>query len=262
LKEGWTGGAAPIFARSAAPVNRMPLSRKIHFSPLQIGVHLAFWALAAWLAWDAWAGNLGVNPIQMATQRSGKYALVFLVLSLVCTPANSLFGLRQAITARRPLGVYAFLWAALHFTIFIWIDFAFQWEFIKVEIVEKRYIIAGATALFILTLLAATSFKWWQKRLGKNWKRLHKLVYLAAPVAVLHYAWARKGDIFRLQGDILQPLLFGLAVALLLIVRLPAVRTRLKRVFAWKRPAPASREAAHKNGTQMTPKARMDADNS
>lgn len=205
---------------------------KLRFSRLQIGVHLAFWLLAAWLAWDAWAGGLGVNPIQMAMQRTGKYALVFLALSLVCTPASSLFGLRQAITARRPLGVYAFLWAALHFTIFVWIDFGFQWEFIKIELVEKLYIIAGATALLILTLLALTSFKWWQRRLGKNWKRLHRLVYLAAPLVILHYAWARKGDIFRLQGDVLQPLLFGLAVVVLLVVRLPVLRSFLQNLFS------------------------------
>lgn len=218
----------------------MQLLRKIRLTPLQIAVHLAFWALALWLAWDAWAGSLGVNPIQLAMQRTGKYALVFLVLSLVCTPASSLLGLRQAITARRPLGVYAFLWAALHFTIFIWIDFGFQWEFIKIEFVEKRYIIAGAAALAMLTPLALTSFKWWQKRLGKNWKRLHKLVYVAAPLVILHYAWARKGDIFRLQGDVLQPLLFGLAVALLLLARLPAVRSRVKNTLKGFRLTPAA----------------------
>jgi sulfoxide reductase heme-binding subunit YedZ len=210
--------------------------KRPRFTALQWGVHLAFWAIAAWLAWDAWTGALGINPIQMGMQRTGKYALVFLVLSLACTPANTLLGWRQALTARRALGVYAFLWAAMHFTIFIWIDFAFQWEFILIELTEKRYIIAGASALLILTALAVTSFKVWQKRLGKNWKRLHRLVYLAAPLVILHYAWARKGDIFRLQGDIIQPLLFGLAVALLLIARIPGVRRAAGGLRArWKK---------------------------
>jgi sulfoxide reductase heme-binding subunit YedZ len=213
--------------------------RSLKFSKLQIAVHLIFWALVAWLAWDAVAGNLGVNPIQLATQRTGRYALYFLVASLACTPANTLLGFRQAITARRALGVYAFLWAAMHFAIFIWIDYGFQWEFIKIDILEKRFIIVGLTALSILTPLAITSFKWWQKRLGKRWKRLHKLVYVAAPLVILHYSWAKKGDIFQIQGDIIKPLIFGLVVLLLLTARLPwvrrsasGVRTRLKnRLF-------------------------------
>lgn len=208
-------------------------------SPLQIAVHLAFWGLAGWLAWDALNGNLTVNPIQAATQRTGKYALIFLVVSLACTPLNTFFGFRQALTARRAFGVYAFLWAAVHFAIFIWIDYGFAWEFIKIEIVEKRYIIVGATALTILTALAATSFKFAQKRMGKNWKRLHRLVYIAAPLVILHYAWARKGDLFSLRGDVVQPLLFGAAVALLLAARLPFVRRTAARLRARPRRSPA-----------------------
>jgi len=199
---------------------------RFKFTPLQILVHLLAWSLAAWLAWDAWTGNLTVNPIQAATQRTGKYALVLLVLSLACTPLNTLFGFRQALSARRALGLYAFMFAAMHFAIFIWIDYGFNWEFIRLEIIDKRFILVGASALTILTVLAATSFKWWMKRLGKRWKSLHRLVYLAAPLVVLHYAWASKGDLFRLQGNILQPLAFGLVVILLLLVRLPALRKR------------------------------------
>ena len=203
---------------------------RIKLTPLQMVVHLLAWGLAAWLAWDAWSGNLTVNPIQAATQRTGKYALVLLVLSLACTPLNTLFGFRQLIAVRRALGLYAFLFAAAHFAIFIWIDYGFDWEFIRLEIIDKRFILVGAAALTILTLLAATSFQWWMKRLGKRWKSLHRLVYLAAPLVVLHYAWARKGDLFRLQGDILQPLAFGLVVGLLLLARLPALRKRAARL--------------------------------
>ncbi len=169
-------------------------------------------------------GNLTVNPIQIATQRTGKYALIFLIASLACTPLNTLLGVRQALTARRALGIYAFLFAAVHFAIFIWIDYGFQWEFIRLEILDKKYILAGAATLSILTPLAATSFNWWKKKLGKRWKRLHQMVYVAAPLAILHYSWAKKGDLFRLQGDIVQPLAFGVVVALLLLVRIPVVR--------------------------------------
>ena len=221
------------------------LKKRFRITPWQILVHVVVWGLVAWLAWDAWTGNLTVNPIQAATQRTGKYALVLLVLSLACTPLNTLFGLRQALTVRRLLGLYSFMFAALHFAIFIWIDYGFDWELIRLDLIDKRYILVGATALTILTLLAATSFQWWMKRLGKRWKALHRLVYLAAPLVVLHYSWARKGDIFRLQGDILQPLAFGVVVALLLLTRLPALRRgavrlrgHLQRRLA---PVPASR---------------------
>jgi methionine sulfoxide reductase heme-binding subunit len=197
---------------------------RIKLTPSQVLVHLLAWGLVAWLAWDAWTGNLTVNPIQAAEQRTGKYALVLLVLSLACTPLNTLFGLRQAITVRRTLGLYAFLFAAAHFLIFIGIDYGFSLEFLIPDIRNKLYIFVGLTALVMLTLLAATSFKWWMKRLGKRWKALHRLIYLAAPLVVLHYAWARKGDIFRLQGDIVQPLAFGIVVGLLLLARLPALR--------------------------------------
>ncbi len=199
------------------------------FTPAQIGAHGLAWFLAGLLAFDALSGNLTVNPIQAATQRTGKSALILLTLSLAMTPLNTLFGLRPALTARRPLGIYAFLFAAVHFTIFIWVDYGFQWEYIQAEILNKRYIIVGAIALLLLSLLAATSFKWWMRYLGKNWKRLHRLVYLAAPLVVLHYAWARKGDLSRLQGDIVQPLLFGLGITLLLVLRIPAVRRQVTR---------------------------------
>lgn len=203
---------------------------KFKFNRLQIVVHVGVWLLLAWLAWDYLSGNLTVNPIQAATQRSGKYALILLVLSLACTPLYRLFGFRQALTVRRPLGLYAFLFAALHFGIFTGLDFGFDWNLLKIEFLERRYILVGLGALSILTPLAITSFKWWMKRLGKNWKRLHRLVYLAGPLVIIHYAWAKKGDLLRLQGDIWQPLLFGGIVLLLLVVRIPVVRRTIQRL--------------------------------
>ena len=206
---------------------------RLKFTPLQWAVHALAWTLLAWLVWDYYTGNLTVNPIQAATQRTGKIALIMLVLSLSCTPLNTLFGWRQALTVRRPLGLYAFLFAATHFVIFTGVDYQFNWEYLKPEILEKRFIFVGLASLTILFMLAVTSFRWWEKRLGKNWKRLHRLVYLAGGLVILHYAWAKKGDIFRLKGDILQPLLFGLLVTLLLILRIPMVRSFVSKL-RWK----------------------------
>ena len=92
---------------------------------------------------------------------------------------------------------------------------------------KKAYILIGAAAFLLLLPLAVTSFNYWMKRLGKNWKRLHRLVYIISPLVVLHFFMAKKGDFLRLSGDILQPLAFAALVALLLILRLPPVKQAL-----------------------------------
>jgi methionine sulfoxide reductase heme-binding subunit len=189
---------------------------------LRYAAHAAAWGLLAWLVWSFLHDP--INPIQATTQRSGYYALIFLVLSLAATPLNTWFGFRPALKVRRTLGLFAFMFAGLHFLIFSVLDYGLDWSLLRGAIFEKPYILVGLTALTILLALAITSFKWWMKRLGKNWKRLHRLVYLAAPLVIVHYSWSIKGNILRLQGDILKPLTFGLVVALLLIARLPPVR--------------------------------------
>lgn len=194
------------------------------FTPFQLTAHLAAWFLLAWLIFDFFAGRMSVNPIQEITQRTGRYAIWFLIASLACTPLYTLFGLRQALPARRTLGLYAFMFAALHFLTFSGLDYQFDWTLLKYEILEKNYIIVGAIVFLILLALAFTSTKGWQKRLGKKWRSLHRLVYIAGLLVVLHYAWAKKGDIFRLQGDIVLPLIAGGVVVLLLLLRLPIVR--------------------------------------
>jgi methionine sulfoxide reductase heme-binding subunit len=199
------------------------------FSPL-LAVHLVSWLPLAWLLFDYLTGNLTVNPIQAATIRTGKYALIWLVLSLACTPLHSLLGWRGALKLRRPLGLYAFMYAAVHVFIFVAIDYAFAWGLLATEVVLKPYIIMGLSAFTMLSLLALTSFRWWMRRLGKNWKRLHRLVYLAAVLVIVHYAWAAKGDVLQLSGDTIQPFAFGLAVALLLLARVPFIHQAVKRL--------------------------------
>ena len=194
---------------------------------LQIITHVSAWLPAVYLIVAYLSDNLTVNPIQELTKRSGYFALILLVLSLACTPANTLFGWRFALKIRRPLGLYAFLYAFGHFLTFAGLDYGFDLDLLPEAILEKPFILIGATALLILTALAVTSFQWWMKRLGKNWKRLHKLIYLAAPLVVLHFAWSQKGDLLRLQGDILQPLVFGLIVGVLLLLRVPAIRRQV-----------------------------------
>lgn len=199
---------------------------KHEFTWLQVLTHVGAWAPFIWLVYDYVTDNLSFNPIQDITYRTGKPALVLLVLSLACTPLNSLFGFRAALKLRRPLGVYAFLYVVMHLLTFTVLDYVLDWNLIKEAIFEKRYALVGFAAFLLLLPLFLTSTKAWQKRLGKRWKRLHKLVYLAAPLAVIHYIWLVK-------SDIRQPLAFGAVVALLLLFRVPAVKLRLRS--AWTR---------------------------
>jgi len=201
----------------------------MRFTPLQWIVHAAAWFVLAWLILDAITGNLTANPIQAATQRTGKTALVFLVFSLACTPLTSL-GFRQVGKVRRALGLYAFLFAAGHLTLFAVVDYQLQWNWIWLDSKSKAYIWVGLVALVILATLALTSFQWWMKRMGKNWKRLHRLVYLAGILVVFHYAWVKKGNLLTLSGDIVQPLFFAGLVVMLLVMRLPGIRARLNQI--------------------------------
>lgn len=198
------------------------------WSKLQWLVHLSAWLILAKLVWDYSNGNLSVNPIQAATQRTGKTALVFLMLSLACSPISKLFDWKQVLKVRRTLGLYAFWYALSHLFIFIVIDFGVDIQLLWIELTQKRYVWVGAGAFSILLILAITSYSFWMRRLGKSWKRLHRLVYLAGILVVVHYAWARKGDIFRLQGDIIQPLIFGLVLLVLLLMRLPQVQKSIR----------------------------------
>jgi sulfoxide reductase heme-binding subunit YedZ len=189
---------------------------------------------AVWLGWAALTGRLGFDPLQAASRFTGDTALIVLLLTLACRPLELLSGWKPALKWRRPLGLYAFGYAGLHVFIFSVLDFDLRWGLILREFVEKRYLWAGLPAFVILLALAATSFQWAKRWLRANWKRLHRLAYLAAALAVLHYGLVSKGDFFRLQGDVLRPLLAALALVLLLGLRLTIVRrglTRLRQAF-------------------------------
>ena len=190
---------------------------------IQILVHVGALIPLAWLLWDYLRDDLTANPIQAITLRTGKAALILLILALAATPVNTVFGFRPAIKYRRTLGLYAFFYASLHFLIFIGLDYGFNLKLIYGAIFEKRYALIGFAAGIILFALAITSTQGWKRRLRKNWKRLHRLVYLAGILVVVHYVWLVK-------SDIRVPLAYGAVVILLLIARLPEVRKFLTRV--------------------------------
>jgi len=191
---------------------------------LSLAIHVGALAPLVWLIGDFLTDNLTVNPIQAATLRTGKYALTFLVLTLACTPVSTITGYRRALKLRRTFGLYTFLYASVHLTIFAWIDYGLDWSLLQEALLEKQYALAGLGTYLLLLPLAITSFGRWKRQLGQTWRPLHRLVYVAALLAVLHYAWGAKGDVLRLQGDIAQPVAFGLVIALLLILRIPMLR--------------------------------------
>jgi sulfoxide reductase heme-binding subunit YedZ len=201
--------------------------KKPRFTPLQIIVHAAGWFPVAHLLFDFFTNNLTANPIQAIQQRTGLNAINFLLLSLACTPLASILGWKELLLRRKALGNYGFFHAALHVCTFFVLDYALDLWAVWRDVGTKSYIIIGLLAFLLLLPLAITSFNYWMKCLGKNWKRLHRLVYFISPLVVVHFFMAKKGDLFTLSGDILQPLAYGAVVLLLLVLRLGAVKRPL-----------------------------------
>jgi sulfoxide reductase heme-binding subunit YedZ len=201
--------------------------KKLPYTPLQVAMHVYAWSGIVLLLFDFFTGHLSANPIQDLERRTGRHAITLLVLSLMCTPINTIFKWSEPLKRRRALGLYTFLYATIHVIIFADLDYGLAWSRLIKEVVEKPRLIVGFLAFLILIPLAITSFDIWKKRLGKNWKRMHQLVYLIGPLAVLHYVWSKKGDLLTLQGEVLKPLIYGLIIAIFLIFRIPPIRKAL-----------------------------------
>jgi methionine sulfoxide reductase heme-binding subunit len=168
------------------------------------------------LAWRAYQSDLTANPIEYITHFTGDWAIRFLLITLAVTPLRKLLHAPFLIRYRRMLGLFAFFYASLHFTTWFAIDKFFDMHEILADFTKRRFIIAGLTAFLCMLPLAVTSTAGWIRRLGgKRWQFLHRLVYVSAIAAVVHYYWLVKSDI-RL------PLLYGGIVAAELCYRLGA----------------------------------------
>ena len=211
---------------------------------LRIAVHVGSLVPLVLLIWDYFQGNLGFNPVQTVQQRTGRIAVILLILSLACTPIKNVFLLPQIGRLRKPLGLYAALYAVLHFAAFAIWDYGLNLNLIWIEIYDKPFILVGLFALIILAVLAATSFRISRKKLGKWWVWLHRLVYLAAVLVIVHYLLAVKGDLFSLQGAYTTPLIAGGILLVLFLLRIPAIFLPLRNVFGKKR---ESQKAKPKN---------------
>ena len=164
-------------------------------------------------AWGFYADRLGANPVEALIHSSGEWALRLLLATLALSPLRRL-GWSGASRYRRMVGLFAFFYGALHFVIWVWLDRWFLWEEIIADLLKRPYITVGFTALMLLVPLAATSTRGMIRRLGRRWQPLHRLIYPASMLAVLHFLWKSKGD------DYLEVGIYGAVLAVLLGERL------------------------------------------
>lgn len=160
----------------------------------------------------ALTGDLGANPIESVTHTTGDWALRLLLVTLAITPVRRLTGWNRIVQLRRMLGLFAFFYACLHVTTYVFLDQFFDWRAMIEDVWDRPYITAGLSAFVLLVPLAVTSTNGWIRRLGRNWSRLHRLVYPAAVIAVVHFLWLVK-------ADLLEPGIYALVLALLLGIR-------------------------------------------
>jgi len=165
------------------------------------------------LVWLGFDDGLSANPVEFITRSTGTWTLVALCITLGITPLRRLTGWHWLVRLRRMFGLYAFFYACLHFTTYLWLDQFFDLAGIIKDIIKRPFITVGFLAFVLMIPLAATSSDGMIRRLGgKNWQRLHRTVYIIAACAVVHYWWLVK-------KDITQPLIYALVVAALLLAR-------------------------------------------
>ncbi len=166
------------------------------------------------LGWRALHSGLTANPIEFITHATGNWTLRFLVFTLCITPFRKILRLPELIRFRRMLGLFAFFYACLHFTTYIWLDKFFDLSEIWKDVAKRKFITVGFAAFLLLIPLAITSTKGWVRRLGgKRWQALHRLIYFSAVLGVIHYYWLVKSAVIK-------PLFYGAIVGLLLLWRL------------------------------------------
>ena len=172
------------------------------------------------LGWKALNAGLGANPIQVITWSTGTWTLVFLTVTLSITPVRKLTRQYWLIQFRRMFGLFAFFYACLHFTTYIWLDQFFDLHSMAKDVVKRPFITVGFTAFVLLIPLALTSTQASIRRLGKRWQMIHRLIYVTAVLGVIHYIWLVKKDIRK-------PVIYASILAVLFAYRL--------MVWAWAR---------------------------
>ena len=165
------------------------------------------------LSWKALHDGLGANPIEVITHSTGDWTLILILTTLSITPLRRIARQYWLIGVRRMVGLFAFFYGTLHFLTYIWLDKFFDVHEVMKDIAKRRFITVGFSAFVLLIPLALTSTAWSIRRLGgKNWQRLHRLIYLTGILAVVHYTWLVKADLRK-------PIEYGIVLAILLLYR-------------------------------------------
>ena len=166
-----------------------------------------------WLLLKVFQNDLGPDPAQALSIETGEWTLRFLLLTLAITPFRQIFRMVEIARIRRMIGLFAFFYASIHFLSWMAFILGFRWLAIAEELVERPYITVGFLAYVILFLLGVTSTNSMVRRLGKNWKRLHKFVYAASILAIVHLLWI-------LRTDVTEAVIYGVLLAILLGYRI------------------------------------------
>jgi sulfoxide reductase heme-binding subunit YedZ len=187
-------------------------SRKILL--LKIAVWIGCFVPLGRLLYKGWTGGLGANPIEFITLSTGTWTLIFLLATLSITPLRKLTGQSWLIRIRRLIGLFAFFYASLHFTTYVWLDKFFDLQEMVQDVMKRRFITMGFLAFMLLVPLALTSTTWAVRELGgKNWQRLHRLIYVSAVAAVIHFWW-------KVKADVREPAIYAAILGGLLLLRL------------------------------------------
>jgi sulfoxide reductase heme-binding subunit YedZ len=166
------------------------------------------------LVWKALHDGLGANPIEVITHSTGDWTLILILTTLSITPLRRITHQYWLIGVRRMIGLFAFFYGTLHFLTYIWLDKFFNVHDILHDVAKRRFVTVGFSAFVLLIPLAVTSTKGWIRRLGgKNWQRLHRLIYLTGILAVVHYIWLVKVDLRK-------PIEYAIALTILLAYRI------------------------------------------
>jgi sulfoxide reductase heme-binding subunit YedZ len=203
------------------------VARSIRY--LKVLVFLAALGPAAWLVWALVTGNLSANPLSDVTNETGVWTLRFLCITLAITPLRRITKWNEIIRFRRMIGLFAFFYGSLHLLTYVILDRFAGLDFpdgivalstvknlavsVGQDIYKRPFITIGFTAFVLMLPLAITSTKGWIRRMGRNWQRLHRLVYASAVAGVVHYWWLVKADVTR-------PETYALVVGLLLAFRI------------------------------------------
>jgi sulfoxide reductase heme-binding subunit YedZ len=179
-------------------------------------VGVAAFVPAGVIAFRFLTGRLGANPIAEAMNQLGLWTLILLLSSLACTPLKLVLGWIWPIQVRKLLGLCAFAYVCMHLAVYLVLDQFFAWDEIWKDILKRKFITVGFAAFLLLIPLAVTSTKGMVKRLGfARWKRLHRMVYVAAALGVIHFIW-------RVKADTREPLIYAAVLTVLLAVRVVA----------------------------------------